>query len=274
MSLNEVLIVAGGLCLLFVGYKLVAWCRVRRRISVLVALNDWKEIRSVGSKAAGPLIGVLNHPDPEKRRRAAKLLGKLATRRSIAPLKHIKEHDADSSVQATAAKALITLEQTRRHRKNKKKNRDKTPNVNVAGEGRSPELLVDSDLRSTNTLRISELMANADGRSNLAMKNVELFNNCESWEKLAMAAIVSHRVSKLIHESIAGNSEQHIAADCLSRVANLIDGVPGYEDNVSLFRAAPDDLTSCDWVTVARQTALAWTKDVSDLLDAAKEMKR
>lgn len=120
---------------------------------------------------------------------------------------------------------------------------------------------------------MSELMDSADGSMNLASKNRELFDGSEPWEQCVMTACVCLRAAKLIEESLKGNIDVTIAAECLSRVANIIDGVPKYGDCVPMFRSASNDLDAMDWAELAKTTSLSWANDVPVLLDLAKQIK-
>jgi len=129
---------------------------------------------------------------------------------------------------------------------------------------------LDSELIST--MRV--LMEKADGSISLRSTNLGLYEKAAAWEKLAICAVMFHKAAVILQGSLKeGSDTQKKAAAALARVANILDGLPGQEEMVSLYRSAPMDLHQADWVYVAREAALQWANDVRDYLEAAKDLK-
>lgn len=124
-------------------------------------------------------------------------------------------------------------------------------------------------LHSGKTLYMSKLLEAADGNISTASRNRELFAGSEAWESLVLLALIYEKVATLLVEAMSESDAQETAANALSRAANLIDGVPDHEENVLLWRSAPENLDFCDWVTVARAVVTNWSETAQKFLDTA-----
>ena len=92
-----------------------------------------------------------------------------------------------------------------------------------------------ADIRSQKTSAMYDMMSRADGKSSLSKENKHLFQGCEAWEKMVMVGCANLTAASLISDSLREERTQKSAVAALARVANTLQGVPGFEEVVALF---------------------------------------